>query len=144
MQRYDLEGQVPTALPQPRYAVIMQKKLSLSLIEGLPEAILRPLAELCACIASELPPPDDPRDDALLLSELMNLLMNRGYLEDMIRLRSVCRTTSRSAFPVPVPNLSHVELPTGVIESFVAGDRSSLVSTAYAHSALVIHRSIGV
>ena len=98
------------------------------------------LVDLCANITSETLPttPGSAEEAAVELTDIVNLLFNPSALRDMIRLRSVCTTTRRSAFPVPIPSLAHLELPTGVVENYVAGAGASLVSTASAHHALAM------
>jgi hypothetical protein len=66
--------------------------------------------------------------DAKLVVDVMNLLTSRADLQDLCNLRLVCKLTYRGSFPVPSYPL--LELPTGVVESFVGGSCSNKVPCA--------------
>ncbi len=129
-------------LPPAKYAVLMQSRLHLEPLQSIPEGTLQNLVDLCANVASETLPITacSAEEAAVQLTDIVNLLVNPSALRDMIRLRGVCTTTRRSAFPVTIPSLAHLELPTGVVENYVAGAGAALVSTASAHHALAIHQ----
>ena len=65
--------------------------------------------------------------------------MNPVYIENLLAFlkRILCKTTYRRSFPVS--HQSHIELPVGVIESFLVGDISGIIPFYYVHRALAIH-----
>jgi hypothetical protein len=106
------------------YAVIMQKRLCLAPFELVTLAKQQPLKTMCIAIISAQPEqPSNGPADAILLAGLVNLLMRSDLVRDLHNLRMVCKTTLRRSFPVP--HQRHLELPVGVIESFLAGDYSA-------------------
>jgi hypothetical protein len=75
--------------------------------------------------------------DAALVTDVMNLLISRTHLRDLHSLRTACQLTMRGSFPVPSYPL--MELPTGVVESFVGGRCSRDVSFECLCKALALH-----
>jgi hypothetical protein len=76
--------------------------------------------------------------DVALVADVMYLLMSREYLLDLFRLHRTCKLTYRGSFPVPCRPL--LELPIGVVESFLGGSCSREVSFACICRALALHR----
>jgi hypothetical protein len=75
--------------------------------------------------------------DAKVVADVMNLLMSRAALRDLHSLRLVCKLAYRGSFPVPRRPL--LELPTGVVESFLGGSCSRMVSFDSMCKALTLH-----
>jgi hypothetical protein len=78
---------------------------------------------------------------AVLVADVMNLLMSRADLQDLHNLRIACKLTFRGSFPVPGYPL--LELPTGVVESFVGGSCSREVPFHCICKALAMHAEVG-
>jgi hypothetical protein len=72
-----------------------------------------------------------------LVGDVMNLLMSRDCVRDLLSLRLVCKLTARCSFPVPGYPL--LELPTGVVESFVGGRWSNEVPLRCIFRAVALH-----
>jgi hypothetical protein len=72
--------------------------------------------------AADVAEPIDPK----VVVDVMNLLMSQDRVRDLRSLRLVCTLTMRRSLPVSSYPLK--ELPTGVIEAFVAGSGSWHVS----------------
>jgi hypothetical protein len=121
-------------------AVILQRTLSLNVLETMDVSKLKQFMQLCTHITSAQPPPFNGQSDALMLAKLMNLFMCRDRVRDLHNMRILCKTAYRRSFPVP--HRLDIELPTGVIESFLASDTSNLmVPFYYLHRALAIHNN---
>jgi hypothetical protein len=130
--------QVDIDILLPEYAVVFQRKLSIARFETLSLLKLRQLLQLCTKITSIQPPTLCGRTDVELLAALMNLFMCRDQVCDLHSMRLLCKTTYRRSFPVP--HHRHIELPIGVIESFLGGgDISALVPFYYIRRALIVH-----
>ena len=68
---------------------------------------------------------------------MMNVMMSYDTLRDLLSLRLVCKLSHRRSFPVPRRPL--LELPTGVVESFVGGEGSHHESFACVRRAFALH-----
>jgi hypothetical protein len=75
--------------------------------------------------------------DAELVADAMNLPMSRDRVRDLHSLRMACMLTYRSSFPVP--RHPHLQLPTGVVESFVGGSCLNKVPFRCICRALALH-----
>jgi hypothetical protein len=75
--------------------------------------------------------------DAGLVGAVMNLVMSYDTVRDLHSLRLACKLTYRRSFLVPRYPL--LELPTGVVESFVGGYCSRHVSFDFVCRALGLH-----
>jgi hypothetical protein len=75
--------------------------------------------------------------DAKLVADVMNLLMSRDRVRDLLSMRMVCKLTAGCSFPVPRYPL--LELPTGLVESFVAGSCSNQVPFCCILRAVALH-----
>jgi hypothetical protein len=75
--------------------------------------------------------------DAVLVADVMNLLMSYETVRDLHSLRLACKMTYRGSFPVPRHPL--LELPTGVVESFLGGRWSRDVPFHSICRALALH-----
>jgi hypothetical protein len=75
--------------------------------------------------------------DAGLVADVMNLLVSCDAVRDLHSLRLVCKLTYRGCFPVPRCPL--LELPTGVVETFLGGSCSRKVSFRCICRALALH-----
>jgi hypothetical protein len=72
-----------------------------------------------------------------VVTDVMNLLMSRDRVTDLHSLRTTCELTRRGSFPVPGYPL--LELPTGMVDAFMAGSGSRHVSFECLLRALHLH-----
>ena len=115
----------------------VQSRLSLERLDEVNVDIARQLTGFVFEIASELLVTISAAERIELLPELMNFfLSDKKYLRDLLSLRMVCTTTRRRAFPIP--SYRHIELPIGLIESFLGGEYASYIPLQYLSRALAI------
>ena len=123
-----------------RIRAVIQGRLVLERMNTLSEDKVNQLITLVFEIAAQLPPSSSAVDDIELLPELMNVfLLDRHCLQDLLSIRMICTTTRRRAFPVP--SHRHVELPPGLVESYLGGEYASYIPLQYISQALAILNS---
>ena len=116
---------------------VIQKRLSLNLLENSSLDCSKALADLTRSIIRALPPSSSSVGDIAMIAELANILLSRDSLQELLNLRMVCTTTHRCAFPVPLQR--HVELPEGLIESFLFGECTGFIRMEHIEAALAMH-----
>jgi hypothetical protein len=118
-----------------RFAVVMQDRLIVAPLEAAAAKTTRTpakrrLVRLTARTAIDAAvahaDEEDEPIDAGLVAEVVNLVMSPDRVRDLHSLRLPCKLTRRRSFSVPGYPL--LELPTGVVESFLGGDCSRHVS----------------